>query len=196
MCDITNQYYTTNADEFIQATINLTSQLQTLYDKFTSRLGSNIVLDVGCGSGRDSLYFQNHSLIVTAIDKNKSMVAAAFDNGVEDVINVDVEQFESLLRYGGIWACASLLHVKRSRLIDVFKKLASLLNERGVLYCSFKYGSFEGYRNGRYFTDMDECLLKELLNDVKSLQVVEMFVSDDVRGPDRQKWLNVYLKKV
>lgn len=30
------------------------------------------------------------------------------------------------------------------------------LKNNGIIYTSFKYGTFEGERNGRYFTDMNE----------------------------------------
>ena len=194
MQDITDQYYTNNARQFVDSTLYLTSSMQSLYDKFIKRLKSNVVLDVGCGSGRDSLYFQCHSLIVTSIDKNKAMANAALENGVENVLNVDLEHFNSDLKYGGVWACASLLHINRSKLPDVFKKIADVVIDGGVLYCSFKYGTFEGYRNGRYFTDMTEKLLECVLDN--RLKVEEMFISDDVRSSVHQKWLNVFLRKV
>lgn len=33
------------------------------------------------------------------------------------------------------------------------KKMAAALKDNRVVYTSFKHGSFEGERNGRYFTD-------------------------------------------
>ena len=192
---VTDQYYTTNAADFVNDTFNLTSRMQPLYDKFFMYLRSNIVLDVGCGSGRDSLYFQNHSLIVTSIDANREMIVSCIDNGVENAINTSIEQFESDLKYGGVWACASLLHLKRCDMMSIFNKIADMMIDGAVLYCSFKYGSFEGYRNGRYFTYMTEGMFEELINKVQHLETVEMFVSEDVRDNVSQKWLNVFLKK-
>lgn len=195
MDTITNLYYTTNADSFNDRTLNLTCKMQPLYDTFFKYLHSNLVLDVGCGTGRDSLYFQNHSLIVTSIDANREMIVKCIDNQVENPIHVSVEHFDSDVRYGGIWACASLLHLKRDRLPDIFNKLANLLNDNGVLYCSFKYGNFEGIRDHRYFTDMTESLLENVISVYNRFEIKEMYTTDDVRENVKQTWLNAFLIK-
>ena len=63
------------------------------------------------------------------------------------------------------------------------------------MYCSFKYGDFQGFRNDRYFIDLNETsLLKHLENT--GLKLIDSNISLDV-SPDRQeKWLNAILKKV
>ena len=66
-------------------------------------------------------------------------------------------------RYDGIWASSSILHLTREELTDVFRKLARALVSKGTLYTSFKYGTEETERNGRYFTDMTEDKVRHLL---------------------------------
>ena len=99
--------------------------------------------------------------------------------------------------FDGVWACASLLHVPYAELTGIFKKIAAALKPGGFFSASFKYGDFEGERNGRYFTDLDEERLKNLLEPVAGLTVVETFITGDVRE-DRgeEKWLNVIGEKV
>ena len=41
--------------------------------------------------------------------------------------------------------------------------MSSATKANGIIYLSFKYGDFEGERNGRYFTDMTEDSLEKLL---------------------------------
>ena len=53
-------------------------------------------------------------------------------------------------RYDGVWACASILHLKYSELPDVIDRIIKSLKQGGVFYASFNYGDFEGDRNGRY----------------------------------------------
>ena len=67
----------------------------------------------------------------------------------------------------------------------------------GIFYTSFKYGNFEGVRNDRYFTDMTESSFAELINEVTGFEIIEEWITSDVR-PDREeeKWLNVILKKI
>ena len=69
-----------------------------------------------------------------------------------------------------------------------------MLTTQGVLYCSFKYGDFEGYRNGRYFVDLTESTFDQTIQHSKFI-VQEMMITDDVRGNDKQRWLNVILTK-
>ena len=77
------------------------------------------------------------------------------------------------------------------------RKMADHLGEGGCFYVSFKYGEFQGERNGRYFTDMTEESFQELLKEVPGLAQEETFVTGDVReGRNSEKWLNVMLKKV
>ena len=78
----------------------------------------------------------------------------------------------------GVWACASLLHVPYAQLPVIFRKVARALKAGGYLYASFKYGDFEGERNGRYFTDLDEGRLAAVMQPVAGLTIVETFVTE------------------
>lgn len=69
------------------------------------------------------------------------------------------------------------------------------LKKNGILYMSFKYGKFSGYRDGRYYQDMNEETLGELLLDVNGFVIEEVWVSEDVQKRQEQ-WLNVLLRKV
>ena len=77
------------------------------------------------------------------------------------------------------------------------------LKKDGAVYVSFKYGTFEGERNGRYFTDMTMDRLQERLAAAagkyggKGLQVASSRITGDVRpGRENEKWLNVILRKI
>ena len=79
---------------------------------------------------------------------------------------------------------------------DVFHRMAAALKERGVIYTSFKYGTYEGERNGRYFTDMTEEKFSCFLQNIKELELEEQWVTSDVRpGRGDEKWLNIILRK-
>ena len=61
---------------------------------------------------------------------------------------------------------------------------------------SFKYGTFEGERNGRYFTDMTEETFAKLIQDMDELEIEEQWITSDVRsGRGEEKWLNLILRK-
>lgn len=98
--------------------------------------------------------------------------------------------------YDGIWACSSILHLAYRELEDVFIKMARALTSHGILYTSFKYGTAEGERRPCYFTDMTEEKMDKLLKDVNLFDILEMWVTSDVRpGRAEEKWLNMILRK-
>jgi len=67
----------------------------------------------------------------------------------------------------------------------------------GIVYVSFKYGDFEGYRNGRYFTDLKEDSFQKLLDTVGGFEILDTRISTDARpGRDDEKWLNVMLRRI
>nr|WP_302595605.1 hypothetical protein [uncultured Cellulosilyticum sp.] len=77
----------------------------------------------------------------------------------------------------------------------VLGKLKASLKEGGVLYASFKYGDFEGERNGRYFYDLTEETARELFTKV-GFKVEKMWITGDVReGRGDEKWVNILVRK-
>ena len=72
----------------------------------------------------------------------------------------------------------------------------SPLKQGGILYTGFKYGTFEGMRNGRYFTDFTEETFRAFLDECPGFTELEHWVTADVRpGRGEEKWFNVLLKK-
>ena len=64
------------------------------------------------------------------------------------------------------------------------------------MYVSFKYGTFEGKRNGRYFIDMTEDTFAKLLKDIDGFEIEEQWITGDVReGRGDERWLNLILRK-
>ena len=98
--------------------------------------------------------------------------------------------------FDGVWACASLLHAEREKLPGIICKINDALKPGGILYMSFKYGESSEERNGRFFTDMTENDLPFLCNADNGFEIIEYYISTDVR-PERsnEKWLNIIAKK-
>ena len=100
-------------------------------------------------------------------------------------------------RYDGIWACSSILHLPFDELGEVLQKMARALKREGVIYTSFKYGTFEGERNGRYFTDMTEERFETLMAGTPELKTEEQWITSDVRpGRGKEQWLNLIIRKI
>ena len=188
-------YYNANASDFIAGAVSI--DFETMQKRFTDKLLSNAyILDFGCGSGRDTKYFLEHGFQVDAIDGSEELCRLASVYTGIPVKHAYFQELNETEKYDGIWACASILHLSRAELPGVIQKMVRALKENGVIYTSFKYGDFEGERNGRYFTYMTETSLADLLRDVHEIEVEEQWITTDVR-PDREdeQWLNLILRK-
>lgn len=149
-----------------------------------------------CGSGRDTKYFLEQGCKVTAIDGSQELCKLASEYTGIPVKHMLFQNLDEKEAYDGIWACSSILHVPANELRDIIKKMANALRAHGIIYTSFKYGTFEGKRNGRYFTDMTEETFAKLIQDMDELKIEEQWITSDVRpGRGEEKWLNLILRK-
>ncbi|OBS96134.1 SAM-dependent methyltransferase [Vibrio cyclitrophicus] len=192
---MTMSYYDQNAQEFFDGTINV--DMASLYSQFIPLIPkSGLVLDAGCGSGRDSKAFKQLGFRVHAIDASEVLARLAEDEINQQVEITTFQQFTSPERFDAIWACASLLHVSMSELPSAVENLSNHLKPKGVFYCSFKYGNDEVERNGRRFTDLNESLLEEVIFGA-GITVLKTWCTSDLRkGRESEKWLNAILIKV
>jgi cyclopropane fatty-acyl-phospholipid synthase-like methyltransferase len=187
-------YYNQNAQLFYDATAHIDMQA------FTSRFLANLpkgshILDAGCGSGRDSRYFEQQGYLVTAFDASEELVRLAQSSLNTTVQTCTFKSFQAKQPFDGIWACASLLHVPLKELSQTFEHLTQFLKPHGTFYCSFKYGEQVTQRGNRTFTDCNEKLLMSVLEDT-DLKLTEFWITQDLRpGREDELWLNALLSK-
>ena len=197
MCalDLTIKYYNLNARSFFINTQFV--DFENIQAKFLHKLVSgSCLLDFGCGSGRDTKYFLAQGYTVDAIDGSEEMCKIAAEYTGIPVKQMLFHQLDEQEKYDGIWACASILHLPLQDLETVLHKMSRALKTSGIIYTSFKYGTFEGERDGRYFTDMTEETFAVLLKGIPTLTLEEQWISSDVRlGRGDEKWLNLILRK-
>ena len=189
-----NNYYNENAKKFINETFDANMKEQyELLEKYLS--GSNIkLLDIGFGSGRDSLYFMSKGYDVTSIDPVSEFCDHGIEIGLNNVHCMRVQEMTFDNEFNAIWACASLLHIPTYEMVSVLNKCYDALKDGGIMYCSFKNGEFEGERGGRFFLDLIEERFRQFASKTK-FSILEVSISDDVRPERTEKWLNVIMKK-
>lgn len=191
----TISYYNTHAQSFTQSTRGV--DFTAIQNKFLDELPAGaFILDFGCGSGRDTRYFLDQGYRVEAVDGSEELCRLAGEYTGIEVKCMLFQELQDTDRYDAVWACSSILHLTYDDLITVLEKIARALKDRGLLYTSFKYGTEEGERNGRYFTDMTEEKLTGLLEKVPDFEIEEQWITSDVRpGRGEEKWLNLFLRK-
>jgi len=114
-------------------------------DGFLDRLpAGKDVLELGCGSGRDSVRIRERGFLIDATDGIPAMVAKANDR---HDLRVRLMQFDELAadeEYDAVWAHACLLHCPRAELPGVLDRIRRALRPTGWHYASFKLGDGEG----------------------------------------------------
>ncbi len=189
-------YYNKYANLYFESTVEL--DMGDMLDKFIAFLPEGgEVLDLGCGSGRDSLYLIDRGFGVTAVDGSRELCELASIHIGQDVLQMQFSELDFDEVFDGIWACASLLHTTPDEFEEIFGKVIKCLKPGGVLYMSFKHGEFSGFRNGRYFNDFKSKEMKDIISRFPELNLLEIWKSTDVRNENGDEvWLNVLVKKI
>jgi hypothetical protein len=152
--------------------------------------------NIGSGSGRDTLAFIDRNYQVEALDASPTLAALSTKlTGIPTKVR-RFQELDIVRRYDGIWACASLLHLKKSKLVDAFERLQRALNPNGIIYASFKVGTGERIAfDGRWF-DMNEERLHDIMKDLPELSIIDIWLTPGEGSFYEQgEWLNVLLRK-
>lgn len=192
----TIEYYNKNAEEFIQGTIN--SDMSKCYGMFLDYVKTGqTILDLGCGSGRDSKFFMELGFEVVSIDGSSAICKGASKYIGKEVI---CNRFEDIIyenEFDGVWASASLLHVKREALQNILKILSKALKINGYLYASFKYGNGERIVGERFFNDYTENDIDLIININNGFECLNWYITEDVRNDRKgEKWLNIIARNI
>jgi len=183
------KFYDEHASEFFADTVSL--DMTNFHQKFLVHIPSGgLILDAGCGSGRDTKAFIEMGFRVIAFDASAPLAELATRHTGQ---RVNVRQFADVAEqacYDGIWACASLLHLPAAEIPSSIGRLWASLKPGGVFYLSFKYGTGERQHNGRHFTDADQVYLGAWLDPLPELDRIDYWITDDQRANRKEQWIN------
>lgn len=162
----------------------------------------NLVLDVGCGCGRDTKYLIEHDINTIGIDLSNGMIEEArkyVPNATFLQMDMRKLEFEDSL-FSGVLAMASVFHVPKSQMLGLLTEFRRVLKNNGLLYICVMVGSGEkmveksaavNEMGPRFFAFYNTEELRDLL-DRAGFKTVHAFV-DKYLNVD---WLNIYAKKV
>ena len=156
------------------------------------------ILDLGCGSGWDSLTFYDMGYDVTPMDGSEEMCKLAEIHTDMDVLHMDFWDMSFEDAFDGIWACASLIHIPKKELPKMLNKISTALKKDGVVYMSFHKGNFEGFAGERYFSDYTEREMERIIKESNGLKLIKMWETEDKgysSSHENGTWLNVLARK-
>ncbi len=111
-----------------------------------------VILDFGCGPGRDLKTFAGLGHRAVGVDGSARFAAMAREFSGCEVLQQDFLKLDlPAATFDGIFANASLFHVPSLELPRVLAELHAALKPRGVLFASNPHGdNSEGWNRGRY----------------------------------------------
>ena len=189
-------YYNKKAKEFIENTFH--ANMSELYKIFEQHLNENdLILDLGSGTGRDSLYFLSKGYDVVAIDASEEMVNYSKPFLQEKVLISTFSDFNPKQKFDAIWACASLLHLEDNELNKTIFKYLSHLKTNGVFYMSFKKGNENYFKDNRFFNCFTKDSFTLFINQFHTIEIIDLFETSDVRpNKENEEWINAIIRKI
>ncbi len=133
-------YYQENFKDYYQRTFQIDSS--NFLDSFIQHITiGSLVLDVGCGSGRDLLWLKKKGYQAIGFERSTGLAALARKSTGVDIIEGDFEKYD----FGNVLVdaalmSASLVHLPHDKLQPVLRNIAESVKPGGVLYISVKEG--------------------------------------------------------
>ena len=148
---VTLESYQAQAADYAEATQQLPDVLGAAMDRFAGDLGEGArVLEVGSGAGRDAAELEQRGLRVRRTDITPEFVRMLRQQGhaADQLDPLHDDMSDPAGPYDGVWASASLLHVRREDLPAVLANLAGVTRPDGRFFLALKEG--DGARFSRH----------------------------------------------
>ena len=188
------RFYNERAKSYFEQTVNL--DMDAARKHFAQHVEpGGLVVDAGCGSGRDSRWFLDNGFCCYSYDASDELAARA-QAYLGAPLQVHCHRHDALALgepADGIWASASLLFLSDEDLATALQTFHRNLKPGGVLFTSFKHGSGWRQDGERRFRDLrpEDAVLLEQLSGLKLLRVHS---DEDAQGRGNQ-WNSFLLRK-
>lgn len=147
----TRAFYEANAEQYAQAT--LSQSMRPQLDRFLCLAPDGVILDLGCGAGRDLKEMIERDRAAVGLDLSLALTQKARSVARAPVVVGDLRAPPiGSLSLAGLWASASLLHLPAREVAAALVQAHRMLRPGGVMFSSVKAGA--GARldpDGRWF---------------------------------------------
>lgn len=189
--------YNSIASSYVART--LSADMSHFYDKVQSKFPHGAtLLDVGSGSGRDALALAKRGFAVDILEPaikllEDFMSRAPGFKGKAHHASVESAKLTEQ-HYDGIYACASLLHVKPENWATALQNLHQASKPGGRLYLSVKKCASGHDSEGRWFTGFDSAMaLQEMVELSSNWKLDDVELTSDSLGRDTL-WFEAWFK--
>ena len=189
-----HDYYEENWKEYHEATVGIdpSSFLAPLLARITPPAA---ILDVGCGSGRDMLWFRERGFRVTGFERSPSLAELARKHSGCPVIEGNFEVYDfSDQNADALILVGALVHIPHDRFNEILENVLRALREGGHVLITMKEGrDLTETSHGRIFHLWQDSDLRKIFNQMK-LTIVD-FSRQVSRLRESDIWLGYVLRK-
>jgi SAM-dependent methyltransferase len=147
------------------------------------------LLEIGAGTGKDSLYFKENGIETFSIDLSPEMVKMCKSKG----LNAEQMSFDELKfndqTFDSVWSLNCLLHVPKKNLKDTLIEIKRVLRSNGLMYLGVYGGKdhegiFENdsYEPKRFFSFYEDEQIIELLSDLFKIEYLNILPPEVIGG--------------
>jgi SAM-dependent methyltransferase len=133
----TISYYDKNSSQYYQQTAFI--NISDIYHEFEDHIPrGSLILDAGCGVGRDTRYFIKHGYRVVSFDASEEMVKLCRQYPFAYCLHRSFSEVSFTEEFDAVWACASLVHLSDTKLQEAICQISNAAKPGGIIYFSLK----------------------------------------------------------
>lgn len=191
-------YYNENHLEYYKQTAFI--NLSDIYREFRRCVPRGaLVLDAGCGVGRDTRYFIKRGYRVVSFDAAHEMVKSCRQYPFAYCIRRFFDEITFVEEFDAVWACASLIHLPYPKLNEAIFNLFSAVKPGGIIYFSLKMKNRDEKLSevvtGRrfYYYSLEE--VSEIAESSLALEPIKVWTNQSRKESDPTEWSNFLYRK-
>jgi ubiquinone/menaquinone biosynthesis C-methylase UbiE len=173
------------------------------YKTFQEFLPSGKIIDLGCGGGRDSVWFTKNGYEYIGVDISEGMIAEARKRHPkaeflqQSLYNLDFPKNS----FDGFWSACSLLHIPKDRIGTVLNNIKQILKPGAVGFISIKQGTkflkkaWHETGKERFFAYYEQTEFTKVLTD-SGFEILKTSVRSPENSDQDGTFLTFYVKLI
>ena len=198
MNKITIEAFNKFAEQY--ADFTFTNILQYELNRFISLIPKKArIIDLACGSGRDTQYFMDFGYDIIGIDASKKMIEEAkkrVPKGSFKLMYLESLKFPKD-SFDAAWALDAISYIKKDECPKFFKTLNKILKKDAIIFLSVRQGERE--KEIEYEKIGKQKILVSFfkVNEVENLFLENGFIimNSFIQEGEDFTWINIYAKK-
>lgn len=190
--NINRSAYDQVAGQYAQSNATMTETMQAAARRLLRRLpAGTLLLDLGCGAGRDLAWFQAYHNRLVGADFSSGMLHEAQKIVQSPLVQADMRSLSFASgSFGGVRCIAALLHLPRADAPRALAEMARVLTPDGHLHITVQRGTEEGLERSRYNPPVERFYISYEMDEFSAMLLAAGFhILERGENDHRRHWL-------